>query len=244
LLENDILVAENLGFADRSHKILSSISFSLTKGEIVSVIGPNGAGKSTLLKLILGVLEPTQGMIKLKPGITVGYMPQSLSVSGSMPLTVSRFLQTAKVRDFNFLENMANLVGIGKLMQNQVSSLSGGEKQRVLLARALLQKPNLLVLDEPAQGIDIAGQSMLYKTILEVKQKFKCSIIIVSHDLNFVMADTDRVICLNGHICCQGVPKKIAESQEFINLFGNDTSYSYALYKHNHTKVSQDGNNK
>jgi len=215
-------------------QILDQVSLSVDTGEIVTIIGPNGAGKSTLIKLILDLVKPTSGTVVRKAGIRIGYMPQKLAVESLMPLDVFRFLQLSPRSTKEKCLEIAETVGVTRILNAPIKSISGGELQRVMLGRALLNQPDLLVLDEPAQGIDINGQSALYGLIASMREKITCGIIMVSHDLHLVIAGTDKVICLNQHVCCSGHPATITQHPEFIQLFGENVSSGLAVYTHKH----------
>lgn len=229
------LEAVSKTFANRM--VLDKISMSISQGEITTVIGPNGAGKSTLLKIILGLIAPDNGTIERSSKLRVGYMPQKLYVDPTLPLTTHRFLRLADVSASACDEALA-LTGISDLKNNSFQSLSGGEIQRVLLARAILRRPNLLVLDEPVQGVDINGQNELYRIITNLKETLNCGVVLVSHDLHLVMSDSDHVICLNHHICCQGKPEKVTQDPAYINIFGNTSVYNHH-HNHQHTLHGQ-----
>jgi zinc transport system ATP-binding protein len=211
------------------HAVLQNIDLNIEQNQIITLIGPNGAGKTTLVKLVLGLLSPDQGSIERLPELRIGYMPQKLHLEATMPLQVGRFLQFAESDQTLCLEALQR-TGIPQLMNHPVQSLSGGETQRMLLARALLRKPNLLVLDEPVQGVDVSGQEMLYQLIAGLRDELDCAIFMVSHDLHLVMAATDQVICLNQHVCCSGSPQQVSVDPAFVELFGAKT----ALYTHHH----------
>ncbi len=209
--------------------VLQEISLSLSAGEITTIIGPNGAGKTTLIKLILGLEKPDSGTIARQPGLRIGYMPQKLHIDPTLPLTTLRFLQLAEKNEGSCRAALKR-VGIEHLARSPFQALSGGEVQRAMLARALLRKPSLLILDEPVQGVDIIGQEALYKLICELRDELGCAVLMVSHDLHLVMSATDNVICLNQHICCQGNPEQVSGDQAFQALFGAKT----AIYTHHH----------
>jgi zinc transport system ATP-binding protein len=213
--------------------LLRDISLTLSAGEIVTVIGPNGAGKSTLVKLATGLVRPSSGSVKRQPKLRIGYMPQKLSFDPSLPLTVQRFLTLSNPVRRQVDDAQARL-NIGHLSTKTVHVLSGGELQRVLLARALLRQPQLLVLDEPVQGVDVNGQTELYGLITSLRQELGCGVLMVSHDLHLVMAQTDRVVCLNHHICCQGRPEKVSADPAYLQLFGRDAAEAIAVYTHRH----------
>ena len=211
--------------------ILNDVSMQLHDNEIVTLIGPNGSGKSSLVRIALVLMQPTRGEVKLQHGLKIGYMPQHLRVENLMPLTVRRFLQLGDRKNEARLQIVLSEVGATKIIDSPIQAISGGEMQRILLARALLREPKLLVLDEPAQGVDISGQQALYGLIREIKTHYGCSILMVSHDLNLVMAATDKVYCLNRHICCSGTPDAVSRDPAYRGLFG---SKDFAFYSHQH----------
>ena len=229
-----LIEAKDISVALAGVEVLSQVSLRLTAGEIVTVLGPNGSGKSTLLRALLGILPLTSGQIVRAPGLRLGYVPQRLAVDASLPLTVRRFL-SLPVRVGN-AEAAAALhrVGLQDLGQNQMSGLSGGQFQRVVLARALLAAPQLLVLDEPTQGLDQHGEAAFYRLIEEVRRDTGAGVLMVSHDLHVVMAASDRVICLNHHICCEGTPRVVSNAPEYRALFGLGTQGALALYQQHH----------
>ena len=207
---------------------------SVDAGEIVTLIGPNGSGKSTTAKMALGILKPDEGSVIRKAGLRVAYVPQKLTVDWTMPLTVSRFMRlTGHVSD-NEAESAMSSTGIAHLAGAEVRNLSGGEFQRVMLARAMARRPDLLVLDEPVQGVDFTGEIARYDLIKRIRDEMHCGILLISHDLHVVMAATDRVICLNGHVCCSGTPTAVASSAEYKALFGARAASSLAVYEHHH----------
>jgi zinc transport system ATP-binding protein len=214
-------------------RLLHDISLELQAGEIVTVIGPNGAGKSTLVKLVSGLLKPTTGSVTHQPKLRIGYMPQKLTFDASLPLTVQRFLSLAN-RDERQVQQATEHLSISHLSRKSVHVLSGGELQRVLLARALLRRPQLLVLDEPAQGVDVNGQAELYGLISRLRDELGCGVLMVSHDLHLVMAETDSVVCLNQHICCHGQPAKVSADPAYLRLFGRSAPANIAVYTHQH----------
>lgn len=222
----------NKDFAEK--KILEDISLTIEEGQIVTLIGPNGAGKTTLVRIALGLLQPDSGHIYHRPALRIGYMPQRVHVEPTLPLTVNRFLQLANRRDKALLSRTLEELKIGHLAGQQLTAISGGELQRVLLARALLRKPELLILDEPAQGVDLAGQAELYQLISEISDRQGCGVLMISHDLHLVMSSTDEVICLNHHICCHGRPEHVTNDPAYLNLFGATASQNLAVYTHHH----------
>ncbi|WP_047048145.1 zinc ABC transporter ATP-binding protein ZnuC [Vibrio mexicanus] len=215
-------------------KVLDSISVELHKGQITTLIGPNGAGKSTLVKVLLGLQTAYTGTITKPKKIKIGYVPQKLKLNESLPLNVTRFLNLAGKFSKQELIEALKLVGAEHLLSANMHALSGGETQRVLLARALLQRPDLLVLDEPAQGVDVQGQIDLYNLIDSIRPRFGCAIFMVSHDLHLVMAKTDHVICLQHHICCSGAPADITKHPNYLALFGDHRTDALAFYQHQH----------
>ncbi len=224
---------EGVGVTLSSQTVLQQVQLSLHVGEIVTLIGPNGAGKTTLVRTVLGLLTPDSGTVHRKPHLRIGYMPQKLHVDATLPLSVLRFLCLVpgvdRVAALSALEEVRAIQVIDSPLQN----VSGGELQRVLLARALLRKPELLVLDEPVQGVDMAGQAKLYRLITQLRDRHGCGVLMVSHDLHLVMSTTDQVVCLNRHICCSGHPEQVSNDPAFIELFGQDAK-SLAIYHHHH----------
>ncbi|WP_020679512.1 zinc ABC transporter ATP-binding protein ZnuC [Marinobacterium rhizophilum] len=220
----------------RNH-VLQNISLELHRNCITTLIGPNGAGKTTLVRVVLGLIKPSSGSVWREPDLRIGYMPQKLHIDQTFPLTVERFLQTARSRDNASLEKALADVGALKLLKQSIHSLSGGETQRVLLARALLQDPTLLVLDEPVQGVDINGQIELYKLIARIRDQRGCGVLMISHDLHLVMSSTDHVVCMNRHVCCSGHPEQVSTDPTFIEMFGVPGAENLALYSHHHNHV-------
>lgn len=198
----------------------------------MTIIGPNGAGKSSLVKTAAGLIEPQQGTIIRKPKLRVGYMPQKIKINPQLPLTTGRFLSLCGKK--SALNTAVKRLDIECLLDTPVQNLSGGEMQRVLLARALLQRPELLILDEPAQGVDISGQAELYHLLGELRNELNCGVLLVSHDLHIVMAQTDHVLCLNKHICCHGAPESVSKHPEYLQLFGKEAAKDIAVYTHMH----------
>ncbi|XBC38492.1 MAG: zinc ABC transporter ATP-binding protein ZnuC [Buchnera aphidicola (Melaphis rhois)] len=213
--------------------ILSNISLTLISNCILTLIGPNGAGKSTLVKVILKLLKPSKGTVIYNRHLRIGYIPQKLNFNTAPPITVNRFMNLFKNNKQSAF-NALNCVNSVHLQHVPLKKLSSGEMQKILLARALLNNPQLLVLDEPTQGMDILSQTIFYKLINQIKHKFKCSILMVSHDLSIVMSNTDEVICLNKHICCSGSPEVVSQNSKFIAIFGQLEKNKLALYHHKH----------
>ena len=234
MTEHTLVELHDVGLDFKSRRVLDQISFHVRPREILTIIGPNGAGKSCLLKVILGLYTPTRGTCKQRPGLKIGYMPQKLTVDTSLPLSVERFLTLANKGDARPLDDVLRRVGARSLRHSAVQSLSGGEFQRVLLARALLREPDLLVLDEPAQGVDLQGQQALYHLLAELRDEQGFAILMVSHDLHFVMAQTDQVLCLNQHVCCSGSAESVSQHPEYLSLFNHAEVEDIAVYTHNH----------
>jgi len=213
-------------------KALSAIDLSISQGQIITLIGPNGAGKTTLVKIVLGLVDASEGAIYRSPDLRIGYMPQKLHIDTTLPITLERFL-TLTEKSTKLCSAVLDEVGILRLLHCPLSSLSGGEMQRALLARAILRKPNFLVLDEPVQGVDVVGQEALYALISQLHDRLNCAVLMVSHDLHLVMSSTNEVICLNQHICCHGRPDQVSNNPAFIELFGDKTT-AYTTYTHHH----------
>ena len=214
--------------------VLQDIDLVLMPGEIVTLVGLNGSGKSTLIKVLCGLMQPDHGEVRRRPGLRIGYCPQHAYPDTTMPMTARDFLYLTHDCRLSQLEQVLEEVGIGGLQRRQLSQLSGGEYQRLLLARAMLREPDLLVLDEPLAGVDVAGQGDLYQLIPRLRDRHGCGVILVSHEIHVVMAATDRVICLNHHVCCSGQPETVARHPEFVALFGEETAATLAVYKHDH----------
>ncbi|MDX2494704.1 MAG: zinc ABC transporter ATP-binding protein ZnuC [Desulfuromusa sp.] len=212
--------------------LLENVNLKIGAGEILTIIGPNGAGKTTLLRVALGLQKPTSGTVKRQSGLTIGYMPQRLHLDPTFPLTVKRFLALACKNDFARVISLLSEVGAAHVIDSAVQTLSGGELQRVLLARALVREPDLLVLDEPVQGVDVHGQVELYQLISRIRDQRGCAVLMVSHDLHLVMAATDQVLCLNRHICCSGTPESVTNDPAFVELFGPAAVQYMAVYVH------------
>lgn len=216
-----------------SKKVLQNINLSLNASEIVTIVGPNGSGKTTLFKAIIGSVPFSKGKISIKPNLRIGYVPQQLKVDQTLPITVERFLKLA-TRNNNDIEKMIAFFGSENIFREQINSLSGGQMQRVLLARALVNKPEILLLDEATRGLDQPGIAAFYRKIENISKETNCAVLMISHDLHVVMRASDRVICVNGHICCQGTPENVATSPEYQTLFGSNIDGSFALYRHKH----------
>jgi len=214
--------------------VLDHVTLSIAPGEIVTIVGPNGSGKSTLLRAIIGAVSPDSGALSVRPGLKIGYVPQKLHIDPTLPITVRRFLSLPIRVSQAEADRVLALAGAQGLSGKQMSELSGGQLQRVLLARALLCKPELLLLDEATQGLDQPGSAAFYQLIADIRDDIDCAVLMVSHELHVVMAASDRVVCLNGHICCEGHPAHVASAPEYRALFGTGTGGALALYRHEH----------
>ncbi len=215
-------------------EVLQGVDLTVRRGEIVTLIGPNGAGKTTLVRVVLGLVRPDRGRVALAPDLVIGYVPQRLHVDPVLPLDVRRFLTLGGAAGRERCQRALDEVGVSGLLDAALHELSGGELRRVVLARALLRDPDLLVLDEPVQGVDLGGQIELYELISRLRGQRACGVLMVSHDLHLVMAATDRVVCLNHHVCCAGRPETVSRDPEYITLFGPRAAEALALYSHAH----------
>lgn len=234
-----LVTLDNVAVSFGQRRVLKNISLSLEAGQILTLLGPNGAGKSTLVRVVLGLIAPDQGIIKRSKNLRIGYVPQKLQLDGTLPLPVSRFMRLRPgVKRADIAPALAR-VHAGHLIDAPLQKLSGGETQRVLLARALLNHPQLLVLDEPTQGVDVNGQLALYDLINQLRNELNCSVLMVSHDLHLVMAKTDQVLCLNHHICCSGTPDIVSNHPEFISMFGPQGAKQIGFYRHHHGHKAQ-----
>jgi len=229
-----IISTKNLSFEIDGKTLLHSVNLEIRAQEINTIIGPNGAGKTTLLRLLLGLLTPSTGTIIRTPNLKVGYVPQKFNLDKTIPMTVARFISLKDDASRKEALDALAKVDADILLDRQVAELSGGEFQRVVLARAIINEPDLLILDEPVQGVDYAGEAELYRLIENIRDTIGCAIVLVSHDLHVVMAASDHIICLNQHVCCSGVPEKVAKDPEYRRLFGSDTAGAFALYHHEH----------
>ena len=217
-----------------NREILSDINLAIGAGEIITLIGPNGAGKTTLIRTILGLMTPSAGTVTRRAGLRIGYMPQQVAVDPTLPLPVNRFLALSGRAGGGRRRAVLEEVGAAHVWDTALSDVSGGELQRVLLARALLREPDLLVLDEPAQGIDVTGQAALYEMIRSIRDRRNCGVLMVSHDLHLVMSATDHVVCINTHLCCAGAPATVSRDPSYLALFGEHVAANFALYQHHH----------
>ena len=232
--QNKLLVKlENAGVQRTSKWLVKGISFEISQGQIVTLIGPNGSGKTTTAKMILNIMNADEGQIT-RNNDKMAYVPQKINIDWTMPLRVIDFMKiTNNLNDNQVVESLTT-TGVDKLLYNQIHNLSGGEFQRVLIARAIAKKPDLLVLDEPVQGVDYNGEIALYNLIKKISVNLNCGILLISHVMLFVMSTTDHVVCLNGHICCSGTPSSVVKNPEYIKLFGEHNSETLSYYQHHH----------
>ena len=238
----DILVRLNkVGFRQNKKWLVEGVSLEVKKGKIITLIGPNGSGKSTTAKIALGIYKDIEGSVE-KHTNKVGYVPQKITIDWTLPLRVKDFMILTEVLKEDEIDDALSLTGVMHLKNKNLGNLSGGEFQRVLLARAISKKPELLVLDEPVQGVDYTGEIALYELIKKISDTLNCGILLISHDLHTVMTATDHVVCLNGHVCCSGTPKDVVKNNEYKSLFGDRASQILSIYEHKHDHVhSNDG---
>ena len=236
-----LLKVENVGISLNGKSLVRDVSLEVKQGEIVTLIGPNGSGKSTTAKIALGIYKKIDGKVKTYTD-KIGYVPQKISIDWTLPIRVLDFMTLTEELTQDQINSALNLTGVEHLKDKSLSNLSGGEFQRVLIARAISKRPELLVLDEPVQGVDFKGEIALYELIKQISEKMKCGILLISHDLHVVMSATDFVLCLNGHVCCSGTPQKIVKDSKYKELFGDRASNILSLYEHKHDHThSQDG---
>ncbi len=240
--KNNILVKLNeVGIQQNNKWLVKGVSLVVEKGKIVTLIGPNGSGKSTTAKIALGIYKKIEGQVE-KYTNKVGYVPQKISIDWTLPLRVNDFMLLTENLNDEAINEALSLTGVIHLKNKNLGNLSGGEFQRVLLARAISKKPDLLVLDEPVQGVDFTGEIALYELIKKISDTLNCGILLISHDLHTVMSATDHVVCLNGHVCCSGTPSDVARNNEYKALFGEQASQTLSIYEHKHDHVhSNDG---
>lgn len=229
-----LISLSNAGVRRGGRVLVEGVDLDIARGEIVTLIGPNGSGKSTTAKMVTGVLKPTMGQVTRKAGLTIGYVPQKLSIDWTLPLTVERLMTLTGRFSAGEVDAALGAVGAAHLKRAAVQELSGGEFQRVLFARAMIRRPDLLVLDEPVQGVDFSGEVALYELIRDIRDTTRAGILMISHDLHVVMAETDTVLCLNGHVCCRGTPAAVKTSPEYMRLFGPRAAATLAIYEHHH----------
>lgn len=236
----NLITLTNAGVRRGGRVLVEGVDLTLARGEIVTLIGPNGSGKSTTAKMATGVLKPSMGSVWRKPGLRIGYVPQKLSIDWTLPLTVERLMRLTGHYPDSEIDATLEAVGASRLRKAAVQELSGGEFQRVLFARAMIRKPDLLVLDEPVQGVDFSGEVALYQLIRQIRDDSRAGILMISHDLHVVMAETDIVICLNGHVCCRGTPNAVKTSPQYLALFGERAASTLAIYEHHHDHEHHD----
>jgi zinc transport system ATP-binding protein len=230
----NLVTVENISVGYGATQVLANVSLKVEAGEIVTIVGPNGSGKTTLLRSLIGAVRPTSGRITHKDGLRIGYVPQKLHIDPTLPITVERFLRLTGGTSRDACTHALTRAGVPDLSGRQMSGLSGGQMQRVLLARALINDPEILLLDEATQGLDQPGSAAFYRQIESVRQETGCAVLMISHELHVVMSASDRVICLNGHICCEGTPDIVSAAPEYRALFGTGTGGALALYRHDH----------
>lgn len=233
-MDNSLIQLNNCGILRNRKWLVRGVSLTVDRGQIVTLIGPNGSGKSTTAKMALGIMKPDEGDNTIKENLKISYVPQKLAIDWSLPLRVLDFMNLIENYDHSIINEMLTITGIQHLQNEDVRNLSGGEFQRLLMARAIAKKPDFLVLDEPVQGVDYAGEIALYQIIQDIRKNLNCGILLISHNLHVVMSQTNHVICLNGHICCSGEPKSIVKNPEYIKLFGENMDPTLAFYKHEH----------
>lgn len=231
---NPLIQLKNINVEFAQKTALRNINLSIYPNSIITIVGPNGGGKSTLLKTLLKLQAPTSGEVIYSKNVRIGYVPQKIHLDHSLPITVERFLSLKKGIKKDEISTALSQLSISHLRKNSMQKLSGGEMQRVLLARAILNKPNLLVLDEPTQGVDITGQAELYQLIHQTQQQLNCAVLMVSHDLHIVMADSKEVLCINQHICCAGTPDVLSNDPTFMRLWGDQLAQNVGFYSHHH----------
>ena len=233
-MSDALITLNNITLSHNGKNVLDDVSFKLHQGEFVTLIGPNGAGKSSLIKILLGVIKQDSGSVTYQEDISLGYTPQTFTANPFIPISVKDFLTLNQKLDSVFMQQTFDLTGINELLQLPLKNLSGGELQKVLLSRALLNKPNVLILDEPAQNLDVDGQMQLYKLIQDIHQQQNCAVLMVSHDLHRVMKESTQVLCLYHHICCEGLPESILKDEKFNDLFADQINELMATYEHHH----------
>ena len=243
MIDNDLLVkVSDAGLYKDGKWLVKGVNLNITKGKIVTLIGPNGSGKTTTAKIALGLYKNIEGTVERLTN-KISYVPQKVSIDWTLPVRVIDFMVLTQDLQDQEINDALNLTGVEHLKKNNLRELSGGEFQRVLLARAIAKKPDLLVLDEPVQGVDFTGEVELYALIKKISETLQCGILLISHDLHVVMSATDYVVCLNGHVCCSGTPVAVAQNKEYKELFGEKSSQLLSLYEHEHDHVhDSDGN--
>ncbi len=236
-----LIKVDGAGLFKNGKWLVKGVSLEVKRGEIVTLIGPNGSGKTTTAKIALGIYKNIEGNV-LKFTNKIGYVPQKISIDWTLPIRVVDFMLLTQNLSDKEITNALKLTGVERLKNKNLSNLSGGEFQRVLIARAIAKNPDLLVLDEPVQGVDFKGEILLYELIKEISEKINCGILLISHDLHVVMSSTDYVVCLNGHVCCSGTPRSVANNNKYKELFGDRASTILSVYEHKHDHThSPDG---
>lgn len=230
-----LIETKNLDITLGGKRVLSGVNFALQPAEIVTIVGPNGSGKSTFLRSLIGAVQPSGGSVSRQPDLRIGYVPQTLHIDAALPMSAARFLGLPHAISLGTANAALRRAGVPDLADRQMTDLSGGQFQRVLLARAVLNDPQVLLLDEATQGLDQPGAAAFYRQIEQVRTELGCAVLMISHDLHVVMAASDRVLCLNGHICCEGTPELVASAPEYRALFGTGTRGALALYRHEHS---------
>ena len=234
--KNTLVKLENAGYSQNNKWLVRGVSLEVEKGKIVTLIGPNGSGKSTTAKIALGIYKKFDGEVE-KYTNKIGYVPQKVSIDWTLPLRVRDFMVLTEDLKEEAIDEALSLTGVVHLKHKNLGNLSGGEFQRVLLARAISKKPDLLVLDEPVQGVDFTGEIALYELIKKISEELNCGILLISHDLHTVMSATDHVVCLNGHVCCSGSPIDVAKNNEYKALFGEQAAQTLSIYEHKHDHI-------
>ena len=237
-----LLSAKSITVRHGGQTVLHNVDFNVAEAEIVTIVGPNGSGKSSLLRVLIGALDPVTGTVTRAPDLRIGYVPQKLHIDPTMPMTVRRFLNLPVRIDAATAEAALRTAGVPEVGNRQMAALSGGQFQRVLRARALLSRPHVLMLDEATQGLDQPGSASFYRQIEDVRRDIGCAVVMVSHELHVVMSASDRVICLNGHVCCEGTPEVVSAAPAYRELFGSGTGGALALYRHDHDHHHHDHN--
>jgi len=238
--KSSLINFDNVGLRINDSWLVRGVDMTISTGEIITLIGPNGSGKTTTAKLTLGIHKPSEGTISRSTNIKIGYLPQKINIDPSIPMSVIRFMCLVNNIPQEQIEYALEITKVNHLKNKQIRTLSGGELQRVMLARVFASKPNLIVLDEPIQGVDINGEIAIYEIIKNMSKELNAGILLISHDLHMVMASSDRVLCLNGYVCCSGTPKVVVSSAEYIELFGSRASKELALYPHSNNSVSDE----
>lgn len=229
-----LIELKNIELEFKNKKILKNISFEIYENDFITIIGPNGAGKTSLLNILLNLKKPSKGFVEKKSGLKIGYVAQKVEIDDNLPISVADFLKLCEEKDLKYFDEIVEKINIKNLLEKQFFNLSGGEKQKILLAKALLSKPDLLILDEPTQNLDISAQVEFYKILDDIYKNSKIAILMVSHDLHIVMSASKKVICLFNHICCFGKPEEVSQNSEFISIFGKNMDKLLATYNHFH----------